>query len=107
MPVVRLKRRRKRCVLVADAPADFVDWRIRALQPAFRILDAQALHLGDRRKARGVREASLERAHGELRAFDRLLHWIGHREVLGQPLLRASTWLPLILRFSARVPQPP
>src|SRR5688500_7051720 len=39
-------------VLVADLPADLVGRRLSPLEPAFRVLDAEALHVVDRREPR-------------------------------------------------------
>src|SRR5690606_18919258 len=71
----------ERRVLVADAPADLVDRRVGAFQPALGVLDAQALHVGDRREAGGTGEAALEGALGQARALDHFLDRLGHREM--------------------------
>src|SRR5690606_31541838 len=63
-------------VLVADLPADRLDGRIGAFETSLRLLDAQPLHVDDRRQAGRVLEAALERARREPRALDHLLDGI-------------------------------
>ena len=76
-------------ILVANAPADLIDGCFGPFEPALRILDAQALDVGNRRKAGRGHEASLEGTFRELGALDHFLHRAGDRKVLTQPLLRA------------------
>ena len=76
--------------IIGEAPAGIFDRRFRAFQPALRILDAKALHVRDRGEAGGLGEASLEGALGEPGTLYHLPYRVGHREVPGEPLLRAS-----------------
>src|SRR5690606_18888815 len=77
----------ERRILVTDAPADLVDRSLGTFEPAFRVLDAQALHVGDRAQARGAYEAPLESALGQPGTADHRVDRIGDREVLAEPAL--------------------
>jgi hypothetical protein len=76
-------------ILVANTPADLVHRRVGLLKSPLRILDTQALDVGNRCEAGRAHETSFEGTFRELGTLDHLLHWISDGEVLAQPLLRA------------------
>jgi hypothetical protein len=74
-------------ILVADLPADCIHRHVGPLELLLRILDPQALNVGNRREAGRAHEAPFEGACRELGTLDHLLHRVGNREMLAQPLL--------------------
>jgi hypothetical protein len=89
--VVRLNRASKKgAVFVPDTPADLLDRRGSAFEPAFGVFDTQALHVLNRRKPGGLEEAAFERALGQLGALNHFFHWIADGEVAVQPLLHTG-----------------
>src|SRR5688572_26745514 len=90
----------ERRILVADAPADLVDRRVRPLQPALGILDTKALYVGNGGNTRRLREAALERALGQLGALDDLGNRGGDGEVLAQPGLGARDLAVPVIRLA-------